>query len=481
MESGLKMEEWGDGHVKVKSITLPFNDNDTGMIFHDRDALKRFFEEECQRWEWLKDKNNYPTYSKYLYDRVYLLFLQPIFELIKQWHSDDEQTIQSNIERICLHLEYVDFPYHCRNIRGLIEKQPTEIAINLVYLLMSGRLDRELDLHNTIVKGVSPALKNGMHSDHTWQQFHQLEPYRYRAAVILENYYQYGESSGKDYLAKRIQELEDINEQGRMKGKELADYIEDLDKTMTDWSSRFINENRNKINEARLRSDNFARRIARDLLRKSSDFRKDVDAKYEESLQVVEQAKDTYLSQVELDASVQYWKTKGETHKRSKNSWIGGLFALVAMIAVTPYLLHGRFSSADVVASLPEGASDAADMAINASGTAVGVLNSLGTNPLELVSTILAISAISYLIKFFAKQYSTQQHLYLEAEERKVMLMTYLALMNENKLKEQEDRKIALDTLFRPAQTGIFNDASHHVVPSDTIVKIFERQSSKPN
>ena len=116
-----------------------------------------------------------------------------------------------------------------------------------------------------------------------------------------------------------------------------------------------------------------------------------------------------------------------------------------------------------------------------AAGSTVGILNSIGTNPLELVSTILAISAISYLIRFFAKQYSTQQHLYLEAEERKVMLLTYLALMNENKLKEQEDRKVALDTLFRPAQTGIFNDASHNVVPSDTIVKIFERQSSKPN
>ena len=55
------------------------------------------------------------------------------------------------------------------------------------------------------------------------------------------------------------------------------------------------------------------------------------------------------------------------------------------------------------------------------------------------------------------------------------MLKTYLALMNENKLAEQEDRKIALDALFRPAQTGMIADHGS-IVPSDTVVKIIDRQ-----
>ena len=465
MESGLKMDERDDGEAEVISITLPLNDNDTGMTFHDLDALRSFVQSEEEDWKWLQRSNKYRDYATQLHRRLNELFLQPLHTLIKQWESANKAEIDGSIQKIGLHLNYIDFPFHNRSIGRFVRDQPAEIAINLVYLLMSGKLDSGLDLSNTIVSGLYPP-SNSKQS----QQFFQLEPYRYRAAVLLGDYYKFGVSSGDDYLNKRIEELEGLNESFRKKYDELNEYIKNVGMTVTKWSSEFMEKNDKRLSEARLRSDNFARRLARDLLKKSANFRNEIIEKYEESLQVVEQAKDTYLTQVELDASVQYWKTKGEIHKRSKNSWMGGLFALVAMIALTPYLLHGRFSSADIAAE--------------SSGTAestVGVLNSLGTNPLELVSTILAISAISYLIKFFAKQYSTQQHLYLEAEERKVMLMTYLALMNENKLKEQEDRKVALDTLFRPAQTGIFNDASHNVVPSDTIVKIFERQSSKPN
>ncbi|RDL43019.1 hypothetical protein DN730_16060 [Marinomonas piezotolerans] len=461
MESGLKMEERNDGISEVISITLPLNDNDTGMTFHDVETLKSFLKSEEEAWKWLQQSNKYRDYATQLHRRLNELFLQPLNTLMKQWESANKVEIEGSIQKICLHLKYIDFPFHNRNIGRFVRDQPTEIAINLVYLLMSGRLDSGLDLSNTIVSGLYPQ-SNSRQS----QQFEQLNPYRYRAAVLLGDYYKFGVASSDDYLTNRIEELEGIMEGARKSNEKLTEYFADLEESVTNWSSKFVESNESKQSEVVARSDKFARRLARDLIRKSLDFRKSVDAKYEESLQVVEQAKDTYLSQVELDASVQYWKTKGQIHKRSKNSWMGGLFSLVAMIALTPYLLHGRFSSADSTVT---------------ADSAVGVLKSLGTNPLELVSTILAISAISYLIKFFAKQYSTQQHLYLEAEERKVMLMTYLALMNENKLKEQEDRKVALDTLFRPAQTGIFNDASHNIVPSDTIVKIFERQSSKPN
>ena len=57
------------------------------------------------------------------------------------------------------------------------------------------------------------------------------------------------------------------------------------------------------------------------------------------------------------------------------------------------------------------------------------------------------------------------------------MILTYLALMSENKLKEQEDRKIALDTLFRPSQTGIVAEAGS-IMPTDSVIKILDKRTA---
>lgn len=202
MESGLKMEEGAHGGAEVISITLPLNNNDTGMTFNDLDALESFLQSEEEAWAWLKDGKKYREYSLQLHRRLNELFLQPLHMLIKQWESANKVEIEGSIQKICLHLKYIDFPFHNRTIGRFVRDQPTEIAINLVYLLMSGRLDSGLDLSNTIVSGLYPPS-----SSRQSQQFFQLEPYRYRAAVLLGDYYKFGVASGDDYLNKRIEEI----------------------------------------------------------------------------------------------------------------------------------------------------------------------------------------------------------------------------------------------------------------------------------
>lgn len=49
--------------------------------------------------------------------------------------------------------------------------------------------------------------------------------------------------------------------------------------------------------------------------------------------------------------------------------------------------------------------------------------------------------------------------------------------MSENKLKDSEDRKVALDVLFRPASTGIIQEQGN-VMPTDSIIKVIR---SKPS
>ena len=87
------------------------------------------------------------------------------------------------------------------------------------------------------------------------------------------------------------------------------------------------------------------------------------------------------------------------------------------------------------------------------------------------------LSIGSYLIKLTSQQFRTHQHLALEAEERSTMLKTYLALMSENKLKDAEDRKTALDVLFRPASTGMIQEQGS-VMPTDSIIKIMRSRPS---
>ncbi len=52
-------------------------------------------------------------------------------------------------------------------------------------------------------------------------------------------------------------------------------------------------------------------------------------------------------------------------------------------------------------------------------------------------------------------------------------------MLNGN-LNEHEDRKIALDSLFRHSPTGVVDEATPST-PADSIIKIIEKQVSAPS
>ncbi|HBZ36947.1 MAG TPA: hypothetical protein DEO59_00225 [Balneola sp.] len=49
-------------------------------------------------------------------------------------------------------------------------------------------------------------------------------------------------------------------------------------------------------------------------------------------------------------------------------------------------------------------------------------------------------------------------HLRTDADERRVMILTYLSLLRRENAITEEDRKVILQTLFRPSATGIIKD-----------------------
>jgi hypothetical protein len=159
-----------------------------------------------------------------------------------------------------------------------------------------------------------------------------------------------------------------------------------------------------------------------------------------------------------LNESVGYWKVKESNHKCERINWFNGVIGLVVATLIMPLI---------VMAATTWLTND-----LMKDNLIMGVLN-----PLVITATLITLSLCTFGVKFCSRQFSSARHLELEATERRTMILTYLALMSENKLKEQEDRKIALDTLFRPSQTGIVTDTGS-IMPTDSVIKIFDKRTA---
>jgi hypothetical protein len=219
--------------------------------------------------------------------------------------------------------------------------------------------------------------------------------------------------------------------------------------------------------EMRERLSNFIKRRLRLYKKNYNSAQEQVRATQEQVIA----AKHTYENEVELHASVKYWADKRTSHFKGRIIW--GLSLGVSLLgtfwAFREVLINPEITEKLVVKS--------AEVTATAAKIVEPVLLWGIINPLTISLSLVVLSIGSYIIKLNSQQFRTHQHLMLEAIERHTMLKTYLALMSENKLKDSEDRKIALDVLFRPASTGIIQEQGN-VMPSDSIIKIMR---SKPN
>jgi len=71
---------------------------------------------------------------------------------------------------------------------------------------------------------------------------------------------------------------------------------------------------------------------------------------------------------------------------------------------------------------------------------------------------ILTMAVAIWLVRVLAKIMLSNIHLRTDADERRVMILTYLSLLRRENAITEEDRKVILQTLFRPSATGIIKD-----------------------
>ena len=446
--------EAGDKNNSMNSIVLPLRDRSDSYTFHSVEDLESFVETEREHWEWLVAvPAPWNVFSKHLKEQLVDVILNILSTIGSHWKSKNEEALNERITQLESILSYIDFPFSCRDTGKAIAIESSIsniVGTNMLYLCSipkdgtyTGEMSQISQQFNTVAQRnqngrITPIVK----------VFLESEVYRLKANRILTKIELFGFDCEVRKLTKSLGkisgEITDIHRECQESSAELESWKKSKKNEHDEW----IVSNKKELNE-------LGKRLLRTIVSLKTKYVRRSSETLKASEKTVSNAKEVYLSQVELDAAVTYWDGKKTIHNNSKNLWLKVLIALLVTTSVSPFLIMKYLPVAEL-----------ADDKL--------LLNVL--NPITLITSLLVISLLSFSIRLCSRQFSTQQHLFLEAEERKTMLKTYLALMNEGKLVEQEDRKVALDALFRPAQTGMV--AEHgNIVPSDSVIKIIERQS----
>jgi len=149
------------------------------------------------------------------------------------------------------------------------------------------------------------------------------------------------------------------------------------------------------------------------------------------STKELENIKKTYDDRLALQAPVLYWKQKATKHRLLAFVYTG--------LSIAAFIITGL----GLYVSMPQvvGTQKLAEVKFHEIGLIV------------LVATIGV-----WAIRVFVRLMMSNIHLLDDATERRTMLLTYLALLRRDKLPKDDSRLLILQTLFRPASTGIVKD-----------------------
>lgn len=185
------------------------------------------------------------------------------------------------------------------------------------------------------------------------------------------------------------------------------------------------------IQEMRAETGRVARLLARRWIRRRIRDR-GIGMKSVSDIRAVEAA---YREFMHLQAPAQYWAVKSATHRRAEKDAMHRLqLFFVGALALTAGAFSGvgwfLISSAEIA-------------------TAVYVVVSAG------LATYTGL--VFWAGRLLTRLYLSEHHLRKDADERRVMTTTYLALTQE-RAAEETDRQIILAALFRSSSDGIVKD-----------------------
>lgn len=418
--------------------------------FDDVAELKAYIDLERERWGWLGAQNFIKERAlRNQIKRLSDFYFQTLENLAGAWVSEQEDLFKEVAENIEVLLSAWSFPSSDSPIgRYIIELSETQnpVATQLWILCISPVVDNATTSPNAPLRKIYDVIFNGSHAQIA-EAYKYTEPYRYLATSHLSNVRlltnQQGVKSWLDSVNQLHSEIKDFKSKSQVANKNFQTWVkakqEEIDK---------------KIQDSESAAHSIFRKFSKRILSEEESRLKDAESIREKAKQELDAATDGYRNKIDLDESVAYWKTKETEHSVDKGTWlerlkwaIGATGAIpIVIISLQLWLIHrGVIQKSDLL---------------------VGTIH-----PSLATICVIMLSLGSYIIRFFSHQYQSQLHLYLEAVERRTMIKTYLALLSEGRLDGHEDRKVALDTLFRPAQTGIIREQAA-LLPTEQIIKV---------
>lgn len=158
-----------------------------------------------------------------------------------------------------------------------------------------------------------------------------------------------------------------------------------------------------------------------------NEFKKKFDEELESAKSDLENLTKTYDDNLALHASVRYWGIQQKSHndKASKFAWALGITTVIVLLTIILFAVFGLDKPFKEVA----------------------------------VSRLVTAAALTtfgiWIIKIVANIFMSHLHLATDAQERRTMIHTYLALTRKGQGPKEEDRQLILQTLFRPSTTDM--------------------------
>lgn len=197
-------------------------------------------------------------------------------------------------------------------------------------------------------------------------------------------------------------------------------------------------------------------RLRRSIVRHARESLRKRRAEVSASIERLEQTRTTYKELMSLKAPVDYWREKSATHKKEAEKYRG-------------LMLHwGKYVVGAVLGSL---------LVIAALSFAFAQADKPAPAYLILVTIGVVITTMAFWVaRLVIRLYLSEHHLSIDAEERAVMVMTYLALLEKGAASEAE-RALILAPLFRPSSDGIVKDDA---APEFSPAALLSRALNKP-
>ena len=233
-----------------------------------------------------------------------------------------------------------------------------------------------------------------------------------------------------------------------------------------------LNDGQTKLRRLETQTRSISREAIRKFVWANWQNRQKMQRSVRDAIHRIEQTRQTYEQHMQIRAAVNYWDEKKTDHTQMKSVTfnqlrkfliISAIFLFFSFVLISIFILEA--SKINVL--------DCVEIANNDVEPAPTFFATM----FALLGTIL--TCVFWATRILVRNYLTERSLIRDADKRRVMTKTFLALLNEGALKD-EDRLVVLNALFRPVgDVSKMDEGSTDIALPALIAKLMDQRLTK--